>query len=84
MICTIRKSTLSLTTVFLLPVMRFAKLNKLASLEKKNNNNKRPPGGLNRGFMVAGLYRKALAPSGPSEGAGRVSLYVRRPQRKQH
>ena len=83
MICTIRKSTLSLTTVFLLPVMRFAKLNKLASLEKKKKN-KRPPGGLNRGFMVAGLYRKALAPSGPSEGAGRVSLYVRRPQRKQH
>ena len=73
---------MSVTTVFLLPVMRFAKLNKLASLEKKKN--KRPPGGLNKGFMVAGLYRKALAPSGPSEGAGRVSLYVRRPQRKQH
>ena len=37
-----------------------------------------PPGGFNRGFTVAGLYRKALAPSGHGEEAGRVLLYARK------
>ena len=43
--CTTRKSTLSHITVFLLQVMRFAKLNKPPISIK-------PPGGLNRGFTV--------------------------------
>ena len=45
---------------------------------KKKKKNKPPPGGFNRGFTVAGLYRKALAPSGHGEEAGRVLLYARK------
>ena len=51
-----RKSTLSHTTVFLLQVMRFAKLNKpppsLLSPPSKVLEKNKPPGGLNRGFTV--------------------------------
>ena len=57
-----RKSTLSHTTVFLLQVMRFAKLNKpplsfkpplsVKPLPSKVLEKNKPPGGLNRGFTV--------------------------------
>ena len=51
-----RKSTLSHTTVFLLQVMRFAKLNKPPLSFKpppsKVLEKNKPPGGLNRGFTV--------------------------------
>ena len=54
--CTTRKSTLSHTTVFLLQVMRFAKLNKpplsFKSPPSKVLEKNKPPGGLNRGFTV--------------------------------
>ena len=45
-----RKSTLSLTTVFLLPVMRG--LNKRPPPPSKLLEKCKAPGGLNRGFMV--------------------------------
>ena len=58
-----RKSTLSHTTVILLQVTRFAKLNKPPLSFKpslsikpplKSTWKNKPPGGLNRGFTVAG------------------------------
>ena len=50
-----RKSTLSFTTVFLLPVIRFAKLNKRppSPPKKKLVEKYKAPGGLNRVFMVS-------------------------------
>ena len=52
-----RKSTLSFTTVFFLPVIRFAKLNKppLPPPKKKKKlvEKYKAPGGLNRVFMVS-------------------------------
>ena len=55
MTCTTLKSTLSPTTVFLLPVMRFAKLNKPPPPphSQKCLEKNKPPGGLNRGFTVS-------------------------------
>ena len=53
MTCTTLKSTLSLTTVFLLPVMRFAKLNKPPHQSQKCLEKNKSPGGLNRGFTVS-------------------------------
>ena len=51
-----RKSTLPHTTVFLLQVMRFAKLNNPPPLSIKPPSKvlekNKPPGGLNRGFTV--------------------------------
>ena len=54
MTCTTLKSTLSLTMVFLLLVMRFAKSNKPPPPHSQKCLEKnKPPGGLNRGFTVS-------------------------------
>ena len=53
MTCTTLKSTLSLTMVFLLLVMRFAKSHKSPPHSQKCLEKNKPPGGLNRGFTVS-------------------------------